>query len=192
MQSCSLLSLSTAVPPYVVEQGEAKARAREAFGGQQALFDRLSGVFDNAGIAQRHIVAPPDWYMHGHGWHDRNALYLEAAEQLFDRRRYGRHRKGRTDARSDRRRGHRFEHRNRDSQPRCPMHGQGRAARRYPPRARLRLGLCRRRQRPRARFAACHGRSWQPVAVRHGRDLFDLDPARQRRSRRRGRDCLVR
>ena len=83
MQSCSLLSLSTAVPPYVVEQGEAKARAREAFGGNKALFDRLSGVFDNAGIAQRHIVAPPDWYMHGHGWHDRNALYLEAAEQLF-------------------------------------------------------------------------------------------------------------
>jgi alkylresorcinol/alkylpyrone synthase len=75
--------LSTAVPPYVVEQGEAKARAREAFGGNKALFDRLSGVFDNAGIAQRHIVAPPDWYMHGHGWHDRNALYLEAAEQLF-------------------------------------------------------------------------------------------------------------
>jgi len=47
------------------------------------LFDRLSGVFDNAGIARRHIVAPPDWYMHGHGWHDRNALYLEASEQLF-------------------------------------------------------------------------------------------------------------
>jgi alkylresorcinol/alkylpyrone synthase len=40
-------------------------------------------VFDNAGIARRHIVAPPDWYMSGHGWHDRNAVYLEAAEQLF-------------------------------------------------------------------------------------------------------------
>ena len=83
MESCSLLSLATSVPPYVVEQSEAKARAREAFGGKKALFDRLSGVFDNAGIARRHIVAPPDWYMHGHGWHDRNALYLEAAEQLF-------------------------------------------------------------------------------------------------------------
>ena len=83
MQSCSLLSLATAVPPYVVEQAEAKSRAREAFGGSKALFDRLSGVFDNAGIARRHIVAPPDWYMHGHGWHDRNALYLEASEQLF-------------------------------------------------------------------------------------------------------------
>jgi alkylresorcinol/alkylpyrone synthase len=83
MQPCSLLSLATAVPPYVVEQSEAKARAREAFGGNKALFDRLSGVFDNAGIARRHIVAPEDWYMTGRGWHDRNAVYLEASEKLF-------------------------------------------------------------------------------------------------------------
>lgn len=83
MQPCSLLSLATAVPPYVVEQSEAKVRARQAFGGNKALFDRLAGVFDNAGIARRHIVAPQDWYMHGHGWHDRNAVYLESAEQMF-------------------------------------------------------------------------------------------------------------
>src|SRR5215212_8179522 len=83
MQPCSLLSLATAVPPHVIEQSDAKARARQAFGGRKALFDRLSGVFDNAGIARRHIVAPLDWYMQDHGWHDRNALYLEAAEQLF-------------------------------------------------------------------------------------------------------------
>jgi len=83
MQQCSLLSLATAVPPGVIEQSEAKARAREAFGGKKALFDRLSGVFDNAGIARRHIVAPHEWYVQSHGWHDRNALYLDAAEQLF-------------------------------------------------------------------------------------------------------------
>jgi alkylresorcinol/alkylpyrone synthase len=83
MQPCSLLSLATAVPPQVVEQHEAKARAREAFGGKKALFDRLSGVFDNAGISRRHIVAPQDWYMADHGWHDRNAVYLEAAESMF-------------------------------------------------------------------------------------------------------------
>src|SRR5215208_7683429 len=83
MQSCSLLSLATAVPPHVVEQQDAKARGREAFGGKKALFDRLSGVFDNACIARRHIVAPLDWYLADHGWHDRNALYLEATEVLF-------------------------------------------------------------------------------------------------------------
>lgn len=63
MKQCSLLSLATAVPPFVIEQSEAKERGREAFGGKKALFDRLSGVFDNAGIARRHIVAPHDWYM---------------------------------------------------------------------------------------------------------------------------------
>jgi alkylresorcinol/alkylpyrone synthase len=67
----------------VVEQSEAKALARQAFGGSPALFDRLAGVFDNAGIATRHIVAPPDWYMEKHGWCDRNQLYLEASEQMF-------------------------------------------------------------------------------------------------------------
>ena len=83
MQQCSLLSLATAVPPHVIEQQDAKACAREAFGGKKALFDRLAGVFDNAGIARRHIVAPQDWYMSAHGWHDRNAVYLKAAESLF-------------------------------------------------------------------------------------------------------------
>ena len=84
MSSCSLLSLATAVPPRVIQQHEAKARAREAFGGKKELFDRLSGVFDNAGIAKRHIVAPHGWYIGEHGWHDRNNLYLESAEALFE------------------------------------------------------------------------------------------------------------
>jgi alkylresorcinol/alkylpyrone synthase len=83
MQNVSLLSLATAVPPNVIEQQYAKALARDAFGGKKALFDRLSGVFDNAGIAKRHIVAPHEWYLSRHGWHDRNAIYLESSQQLF-------------------------------------------------------------------------------------------------------------
>ena len=81
-QPCSLLSLATAVPPYVVGQADAKELGRQAF-GRKALFDRLSGVFDNAGIAKRHIVAPLEWYAEKHGWRERNAVYLEAAEALF-------------------------------------------------------------------------------------------------------------
>jgi alkylresorcinol/alkylpyrone synthase len=83
IHDCSLVSLATALPPHVIEQADAKALAREAFGGKKALFDRLSGVFDNAGIARRHVVAPHDWYLAHHGWNDRNAVYLEAAETLF-------------------------------------------------------------------------------------------------------------
>ncbi len=85
MQQCSLLSLATVTPPHVVTQDHAKATARRVWGGKPALFDRLAGVFDNAAIAQRHIVAPLDWYERPHGWQDRNAVYLEAAQELFDR-----------------------------------------------------------------------------------------------------------
>jgi len=84
MQPCALLSLSTAVPPHVVEQAGAKALARRAF-ARKNLFDRLSGVFDNAAIARRHLVASPDWYEQPHGWAERNALYLAASEELFER-----------------------------------------------------------------------------------------------------------
>ncbi|MBA2466401.1 MAG: type III polyketide synthase [Sphingomonas sp.] len=84
MQSCSIYSLATAVPPDCISQADAKALGRRAFTGKAALFDRLSSVFDNAGIANRHLVAPADWYEQGHGWAERNALYLRSAEQLFE------------------------------------------------------------------------------------------------------------
>ena len=77
-----MISLATAVPPHVIAQREAKAKAREYF-PRKALFDRLAGVFDNAGIEQRNTVAPVEWYAGDHGWASRNALYLEATEALF-------------------------------------------------------------------------------------------------------------
>ena len=83
MDKVALLSLSTALPPYSVEQSVAKAKAREVFGGKKALFDRLASVFDNAGIARRHIVAPTQWYEGHHGWKERNRVYLDACDALF-------------------------------------------------------------------------------------------------------------
>lgn len=83
MDKVGLLSLATALPPYSVEQSVAKAKAREVFGGRKALFDRLSSVFDNAGIARRHIVAPTEWYESPHGWKERNRVYLDACDALF-------------------------------------------------------------------------------------------------------------
>jgi alkylresorcinol/alkylpyrone synthase len=84
VQSCSLLSLATAVPPHSIAQADAKQIARRAFRGKAALFERLSGVFDNAGIDRRHLVAPPDWYEQPRGWSERNAIYLQSAERLFE------------------------------------------------------------------------------------------------------------
>src|SRR3954471_9659254 len=82
MQPCSLVSLATALPPHVIEQGQAKQIGRRAF-GRKALFDRLSSVFDNAAIAKRHVVAPLEWYEESHGWAERNEVYLTASESLF-------------------------------------------------------------------------------------------------------------
>ena len=53
------------------------------FRGKSALFDRLSGVFDNALIEQRQTVAPIDWYREPHGWAERTALYVSASEAMF-------------------------------------------------------------------------------------------------------------
>jgi alkylresorcinol/alkylpyrone synthase len=78
-----LLSLATAVPDNILLQEEAKALARRLFGTRTGLFERLAPVFDNAGIAQRHIVRPVDWYEGDHGWRARNDVYLEAAETLY-------------------------------------------------------------------------------------------------------------
>ncbi len=83
MDKVGLMSLVTAVPPYSVEQNVAKAKAREVFGGKKELFERLSSVFDNAGILRRHIVAPTDWYEGHHGWNERNRVYLDACDALF-------------------------------------------------------------------------------------------------------------
>ncbi|QNN65430.1 type III polyketide synthase [Sphingomonas rhizophila] len=83
MQSTRLLSVATAVPPTIISQADAKRLGRELFGGRKLLFDRLAGVFDNAGIDQRHIVAPVDWYREQHGWGERNRVFLDAADTLF-------------------------------------------------------------------------------------------------------------
>ena len=84
MPSVSLLSVATALPPYRIPQAEAKVAARAIFGGRDKLFDRLSGVFDNANIDQRATVAPIEWYQQPRGWAERTTLYVEATEALFE------------------------------------------------------------------------------------------------------------
>ncbi|HEX2624188.1 MAG TPA: type III polyketide synthase [Sphingomicrobium sp.] len=83
LTSVQLLSVATALPPFEISQGEAQRLGREMFSGRKALFDRLSGVFDNAGIKARSLVAPVDWYREERGWADRNAVYLQASDALF-------------------------------------------------------------------------------------------------------------
>jgi alkylresorcinol/alkylpyrone synthase len=78
-----LVSIATAVPPFIIEQTEAAAAAKEEFGARYSDFKRLKNVFENSGIRRRHTVRPLDWYLQPLGWPERNGAYLDGACDLF-------------------------------------------------------------------------------------------------------------
>jgi alkylresorcinol/alkylpyrone synthase len=79
-----VLSVATAVPPHVITQREAARGAAEVFSHQFTDFDRIAAVFVSAGIAERRVTRPFDWYLRGaHGWPERTAAYLDGALALF-------------------------------------------------------------------------------------------------------------
>lgn len=84
MQSIARLhSLATAVPSHVLTQAEIAERTRRMFGLRLPEYERISMVFETAGIETRHAVMPGGWYEEPHDWSDRSAVYLEAATELF-------------------------------------------------------------------------------------------------------------
>jgi alkylresorcinol/alkylpyrone synthase len=82
-QSAKLVSLATAVPPYVLSQSDIAAAANRGFGGRYDDFERVARVFKSSGIRQRHAVQPIDWYLAPLGWPERTNAYLEGACRLF-------------------------------------------------------------------------------------------------------------
>ena len=80
-----LASIATAVPPNRAGQAEVREKARRAFGGDAALFQRLEPVYDNAGVETRYFSRPLDWFLEPRGWTVSNAAYLEVAEALLVR-----------------------------------------------------------------------------------------------------------
>ena len=79
----ALLSVAHAVPPHRLLQTEAAEAARGAFAHRYAAFERMVPVFTTSGIESRYTVKPLDWYFSALGWPERNAAYLEGAQQLF-------------------------------------------------------------------------------------------------------------
>jgi alkylresorcinol/alkylpyrone synthase len=55
----------------------------EVFSHQFTDFDRIAAVFASAGIAERRVIRPFDWYFGAHGWPERTAAYLDGALALF-------------------------------------------------------------------------------------------------------------
>jgi alkylresorcinol/alkylpyrone synthase len=79
----TLLSVATAVPAHVISQREAIKGVETVFGHQFGDFDRIAAIFASAGIAERHVTRPFDWYFGEHGWPERTAAYLDGALALF-------------------------------------------------------------------------------------------------------------
>lgn len=79
----TLLSLATATPPNALSQDRAVATARELMAGSFRDFDRMTSVFANAGIAERQLARPVEWYLTPRDFTERTAVYLEVALDLF-------------------------------------------------------------------------------------------------------------
>jgi alkylresorcinol/alkylpyrone synthase len=79
----SLLALSTAVPPYQLDQADVARRSRAMFGDIFARFPQLDDVFVNAGIAHRYSACPPDWFDQPQDFSARTQAYIEGATALF-------------------------------------------------------------------------------------------------------------
>lgn len=80
----ALSGLGTALPPHRLPQDEVLERARRILGPRFPQFEKLAPAFLNAGVEQRHSVAPFDWFDEPRGWRARNDLYLEGATALYE------------------------------------------------------------------------------------------------------------
>lgn len=81
--SVKLVAVSTALPPYRIDQREAAAAAHRGFSARFGDFARLARVFASSGIRERYAVRPIDWYFEPLGWPERTAAYLDGACKLF-------------------------------------------------------------------------------------------------------------
>ena len=82
-QSVKLVSVATAVPPYILEQRDVAAAAHRTFALRFADFEGLARVFKTSGIRRRYAVRPIEWYLEPLGWPERSNAYRDGACQLF-------------------------------------------------------------------------------------------------------------
>ena len=77
-------SIATAVPPHRITQDEVRNFGASFFAGGVAGLDRLLDVYDNAAIGAGYCCLPKSWYAeNGHGFEEKNRLYLENAVALL-------------------------------------------------------------------------------------------------------------
>jgi len=80
-----LISLTTAVPPFVLRQEAVRAEAQILFRERGDRIARMLPIYDNAGVETRYSCVPLDWYRSTGGWKNRNALFIKHAVELLRR-----------------------------------------------------------------------------------------------------------
>jgi len=83
MGNVSILSIATATPEYVIEQGAVEALAPKVFPELFAHYPVMIDIFRNSGIERRRLVQPLDWYLQPRDWSDRSAVFHRRALALF-------------------------------------------------------------------------------------------------------------
>lgn len=79
----SILATSVATPQYCYQQKTIKDNIATLFPNKRLLTDKLLDAFDNAGIKQRFLSQPLDWYMHHHDLREKNDLFLSTSIDLL-------------------------------------------------------------------------------------------------------------
>lgn len=75
-------SLSTALPPYEIQQAEARQFAYTHFAASFPNIERYLPVFTHAEIDTRYIVVPSEWFLTPHSFKECNDLFIQWALQL--------------------------------------------------------------------------------------------------------------
>jgi alkylresorcinol/alkylpyrone synthase len=76
----AMLSVATAVPPHVLSQAEAAARALIV----APQFARLDCLYANTGIETRYVCETADWYLSPRTWEERTASFQRHALDLLE------------------------------------------------------------------------------------------------------------
>ena len=71
-----VISVGTAEVPYLFSQKDIKEYVYKLFSGKGPMIDRIIGVFDNSGIAQRHFAHLPEWFDEPKGFIERSDSFL--------------------------------------------------------------------------------------------------------------------
>lgn len=79
-----LAAVATAVPPFRLEQEQAKEFAALTFQTKFKDLKRLLPVFDHTAIQTRYLARPVEWYAQPHSFPETNSLYEEVALDLAE------------------------------------------------------------------------------------------------------------